>query len=108
MRYRLTTRPQHEDYTGDSFDELSQHLEVVQHQPYVQVWIDKDDGQSLGAFFNRNFALVAWFTEDGDGAEAFNPDYVGRDQVQQIYLENGEGDEYPGSICISKQEGVHA
>jgi hypothetical protein len=108
MRYRLTTRPQHEEYTGDSLEQLSQHLEIVQRQPYIQVWIDKDDGRSFGAFFNRTVALVAWFNDDGHSAQTFNPACDIQDEVQEIYLENGQLDEYPECYCIAKQEGIRS
>ncbi len=109
MRYKLTTQPECEAYTGESLEQLAQHLEIVQNQTYVQVWIHKEDGQALGVFFNRHFASVGWLTDDGDSATAIDMRYTGPDNaLQEFYIEDGQLNEYPERNCLSRPEGLRA
>ena len=104
----MTTRPAPEKYHGESLEQWTQHLEIVQNQPYFQVWLHKEDGQSLGAYFNCAFAFVLWFGNDGDSAQAFHSEHEGHSEMQEFYLENGQLDEYPESVCLCKQDGILA
>lgn len=108
MDYKVTVRPDHEEYTGDSLEQLQEHLNLVKGHPFLQVWVNRDNGQNMGLFCNRNYAAVLCHDGDGGGAEAHNPDHDGQDDDQMMYLENGEVNDLPKAACIPKREGIRA
>lgn len=108
MQYKLTTTPNNESCAGETLEQLTKQLDALSYQPYIQVWMEGDNGQTLGVFFNAECALVAWFHHDGTGAEAFKPEWASKSEAQEIYLENGQVDEYPTSLCVPKSDGVRA
>ena len=97
-------------------EELRGSLEQERAQRFLEVWLERDDGDGVD---HGSMALLAsgdraWLMHlrhhDGDsGFSSRDPDYAGReDAVLPFMLSNGQEDEYPVAWTIARDEAYRA
>lgn len=110
MTYELTNRPRGNIMeSGNSFSALEACLSSLPKEEPFQLWIFRSDGEMACVLANASVAWVNVLGTNGEDFLSLAPDYDGQtDEVEKIYLENGQLDEMPSEHCVPIEQGIAA
>ena len=112
LRYEITRWPvKPEPEKGDSADQLESALGAIGEKEQFQVWLYDDDTAIACLLCNRELAHHRILSRDGSGESdiALDREHEGEEELtEEIYLENGQLDQFSREVCIPKPEGTDA
>ena len=88
-----------QDSDVDSIERLTQQLDGVPMQEWLELWMNVEDGPSLCMLKGGSVAFLTFLRYPGDEGFVSGGD-AGVRGVAEFRLSNGQVDEYPRAWCI--------